>query len=87
MFGSGALATSATLGRLSLQQSTTPKRPRFAHNERVAAALAPSLLWLAVQGGGPMASILMVGSCDGVACVIARCCSVHFHSALWEVCH
>ncbi|KFM25480.1 hypothetical protein F751_0507 [Auxenochlorella protothecoides] len=60
MFGAGSLAA-AGRGSLPPLPSTPPKPIGFAYNERVAAALLPSLIILAGFDGGSMASILMVG--------------------------
>lgn len=72
MFGAGSLA-SAGRGSLPPLPTPTPKPAGFAHNERVAAALLPSLMILAGFDGGSMASILMVrpGPADPGAFVVA----------------
>lgn len=60
MYSSGALAASAAMGHAPPQMLDRPKRTGFAYNERVALALVPTLLWLGIQGGPTMASILAV---------------------------
>ena len=64
MYSSGALAASAAMGHAPPQMLDRPKRTGFAYNERVALALVPALLWLGIQGGPTMASILAVRSRD-----------------------